>query len=194
MKYHIYLLVFTLYVAGCTPVVQEAKNEDAISSITMTCNKPYRLTQDCSVWNGAQKKMSIDGFMVKMAASEDGKIILVMDAHMIKNSLLDSYFSPITGSIHSEASNNSFEAVKRFLYEKDVAILKVRPILTLANIDGYILELDQDGYSLIKMEYSKGTELSDGDKVCEGKWQDEDPCAPCYYGFSRCEDKIEGTE
>lgn len=145
----IIVLIGIFFLAGCasTTVVTDAENNQSINTATMTCKKPYILTQDCSIWSGAARKLSIDGFPVKVAGSEDGSIILVMDAHLFANSFSD----PLTfnSATHSEASNNSYYAVKKVFKQENVNIQKVIPLRFWGNTDGYVLELDSNGYEIL---------------------------------------------
>lgn len=138
-------IVFAAMLVGCAemPSVQEANDADAINTVSMSCNSPYPLEQDCSIWSGATRNISPGGFEVKVAASADGKVILVMDSKLFSNLLLG-------GSTHSKASNDSFHAVKKTLDSAGIKINRVRTLRSFGNVDGYILELDSDGYSLLK--------------------------------------------
>jgi hypothetical protein len=69
-------------------------------------------------------------------------------------STLHSTLDGVTGlfgeDYHSVASNESFLAVHRLLERNGVSIVRFRPIKSFQKIDGYVLELDCDGYSLLK--------------------------------------------
>ena len=149
-------LIGIFLLVGCVPtnVVTDAEDSQSINSVTMTCKKPYIFTQDCSIWSGATRKLSINGFDVKVAGSENGSIILVMDAHFFANSLSD----PLTlnSPTHSQASNNSYYAVKKIFTQENINIQKVIPLRFLGDTNGYVLELDTDGYkTLIKYTVKK---------------------------------------
>ncbi|MGB0458836.1 MAG: hypothetical protein ACPGGM_02340 [Porticoccaceae bacterium] len=145
MKWIIYVVIF--FLIGCvhTAVVTDAEGNKIINSITMSCKKPYVFTQDCSAWSGATRKITIDNFDVVVAGSEDGSTILVMDSHSFTDMLTEDPFI-LNKPTLSRASNNSFYAVKRALEEKDIIIQKVTALGFMGDIDGYVLELDTDGY------------------------------------------------
>jgi len=109
---------------------------------------PYLLEQDCSIWSGATRKIKINDYDVKVGASEDGKIILVMDAEFLRMTATEFY--TLNNPTHSVAVNNSFVIVKKVLNKNNVKINRVRALKSLGNIDGYVMELDKDGYSLLK--------------------------------------------
>lgn len=146
------ILFIVLFISSCAsrPVVNDAIGEDAISFGRMSCKKPYVLSQDCSIFGGAKRKIIIDGFKVKVAGSENGQTILVMDGGGLANELKDAFKLNIGKSNVSEGTNNSFDAVKKFLTDKGIEIYRVRPVVKGSGIKGYVLELNADGYSLIK--------------------------------------------
>jgi|GEM_PF-2515936 len=147
------VLGLSLTLLGCVEVPEVQKtnisgSSDSINTVALTCKSHYPFTQDCNVWLGATRKVNLDGFEVKVGGTADGKAILVMDAKMFENSLTSIF--TLNSPKHSRASNNSFYAVEELLKEKGVEITRVRPMKSFANIDGYILELNSDGYSFLK--------------------------------------------
>lgn len=150
------LLILIMLSSGCATVqvIDKGKKSDHISTFSLTCKKPYIFTQDCSNWWGANRTITIEQYDVKIAGSCNGNIILVMDAHLLKNTFLSNPFL-LNAPRHSHAVNNSFEAVQKVLRESKIEILKVVPVKAMGNIDGYVLETDGDGYSILTT-YSKG--------------------------------------
>lgn len=149
MKKWIFIFTFiTLIGCATTTTVSTSSDNEAINTLTMSCSSPYALTQDCSIWSGATRTVYIRGFEVKVAASKDGKVILVMDANIIKNTLFDNPFT-FNSKTHSDASNSSYHAIRTILDKNSIGVTKVRPLKLLGNVDGYILELTSDGYSLL---------------------------------------------
>lgn len=140
-------------VAGCasTTVVTDAQGHEAINTVGMTCKKPYELSRDCSIWSGATRKIDIEGFELKIAGSEAGTEVLVMDAHLFKNSMSDIF--TLNSPTHSQASNQSYNSVKKVLTAENISIKKAVPLRSFGNVDGYVLELDGDGYKKL-IEYS----------------------------------------
>lgn len=153
---HILVIGIVGFIASCAsaPSVKEENEADTLSSLRMSCGSPYPLTQDCSGWSGAKRKITIEGFDVKVAASADGKIILVMDAKLVANTAADMFSFTFNSPTHSKASNNSFYAVRKVLDKEGVKIKRVRPLRSFGNVDGYAVELESDGYTLLK-KYSK---------------------------------------
>jgi hypothetical protein len=142
--------------AGCQassglPVVKEARGAKPINALLMTCNSPYKLTQDCSIWSGAKRPIDIGGREIKVAATADGKAVLVMDSL----SLVEVVAGPYEPNVQSKRSNSAYVIIKKALEKQDISIHRVRPLRIADEIQGYVLELSGDGYSVLK-QYSSG--------------------------------------
>jgi len=144
------LLMMCFFFGGCSSTQPIEGSEDAISTLSLSCKKPYVLTQDCSFWSGPKRTIELEGFEIKVAANESGDVILVWDAHLYLHSTLDGFRRVFGKEYHGVASNNSFLAVRRLLERNGVNIVRFRPIKSFQKIDGYVLELDCEGYSLLK--------------------------------------------
>jgi hypothetical protein len=107
---------------------------EELSGIAVTCNKPYKIGQDCSIWSGAKRTIKIKERNIKVAGSDDGKIVLVMDKLFADE---ESMFS-------------CFELVKEELLSNGIKIVRVIKLVTAGKVKGCILELDGDGYSILR--------------------------------------------
>lgn len=149
-------LSLALLTAGCSArnkAVPEASGQPTVSAAAASCQSPYELTQDCSIWSGAKREIQIEGFAVRIAGSFDGRTVLVMD----KNWLLNAFKTGLvfeTKDFASEANNTSFDAVKNTLLANGIKVERVVTMASLGSIYGYYLFLDSDGYSLLK-RYTK---------------------------------------
>lgn len=145
-------VISLISLVGCTSstqIVSDAEGNDKINTMRLSCNGPYEITQDFIGWRGVLTRvLVIDDFEVKVGASEDGKVVIVMDAHQLKN----EYNDPFTwnSKTHSLASNESYQAVRKVLDKNNVEVIKVRSLESFGNIDGYAIELASDGYSVLK--------------------------------------------
>jgi hypothetical protein len=60
--------------------IEEMKNKNVVDRIsTFTCKSPYLLEQDCSMWNGAKRLIEINGYRLRIAGTNDGKAVLIMN-------------------------------------------------------------------------------------------------------------------
>lgn len=111
----------------------------AINGILMSCSSPYELEQDCSIWSGATRPLIIAGKQLMVAASADGGVILVMlDASMLDASR-ESVWDP--GFAVREISEE--------LAKKGIGIRAIRPVTTVGQALGYVIELDGNGYGVL---------------------------------------------
>ena len=122
------------------PVVPEAQGVTPISAIGMGCNKPYKLTQDCSGFSGATRLVKFEEVAFKIAGNADGTIVFVMDATPNR--------SAYEGR-SDEAANLAFRVAKRALSENDIEIRKAEPVASGAMLVGYVLTTDRDAYSVL---------------------------------------------
>jgi hypothetical protein len=163
IRYIAVLYTLIIFIGGCAnkEIIQsyipiEAQGEEIVDAITMGCNSPYTLKQDCDSWQGANRLIEIKTLKMRVASSQSGKLILIMsDTNECKY-----------GSFHCStvANNRNFEVVKNLLHENNINILKVIPVVRTEYISGYLIFVSKDGYSLIK-EYT----LSDATKFSNSK-------------------------
>jgi len=119
---------------GINPLELDA---EAVSGISASCKKPYHLTQDCSWTVGAKRKIDISGQKASIAGSEDGHVVLVMGYK-------------VTGDVKGEKLRRAFNEIVIYLESKDINIIKLKKMELMNAPYGYYLELDGDGYSLLK--------------------------------------------
>ena len=122
------------------PVVPEAEGVQAISAIGMGCNKPYKLTQDCSGSSGATRLVEFNEVAFKIAGNEGGTIVFVMDAKPNRSAYAGR---------SAEAANLAFEVAKRVLTENDIEIRTAEPVASGALLIGYVLKTNKDAYSVL---------------------------------------------
>lgn len=110
---------------------------ESSSGMTTGCRKPYRMTQDCNNWNYAGRKILINGTEARINGSENGDVVMVMAFHFTKKY---ADFEALQG----------FEKVVGLFEANGLSILNVRGMRFNKNYIGYWIELDGDGYSLLK--------------------------------------------
>ena len=119
----------------------------------VSCKKPYLLEQDCSALKHAKRKIVINNYSCNVAASRDGTLILTKTPAKIGEATeeelreQDSY-------ITEKANNTCLALISSELEKNNINISKkVEVILYRASypeIFGYFLEVDGDGYSILK--------------------------------------------
>ena len=151
----IYVVVVSCLLSGCmaagmsSPVVEAAAGEEPIFADGLTCTKPYLLEQDCSEVRGATRRVMVGNRPVAVAGSKDGTIVLVVDADATFNLFVGTPLL-LNNPRHDKAVNENYRVVRAYFDSKSVSVKRVRVVRMPAMIDGYILELGSDGYSLLK--------------------------------------------
>jgi hypothetical protein len=85
---------------------------------------------------------------VAVAGSKDGTIVLVMEEDTASTVLARQI--SLHNTERNEATNENYRVVRAYFDSKSVSVKRVRVVRMPAMIDGYILELGSDGYSLLK--------------------------------------------
>lgn len=106
-----------------------------ISALSMTCNKPYKLGQDCTIWSGAKRTIWIEEQEMKIAGSDDGKIVLVMHDRLVDEASVLACFNLVRDELLEKAG---------------IHIMNVVKVVNKGKIKGFVLELDGDGYSFLR--------------------------------------------
>ena len=134
----------TLGVLGCASPATDGPPSE-ISALKMSCNKPYRLERDCSLWSSsfATREIELNGVGMHVAGSADGRVVFVvpddLTSHAFKNDL------PV-------ATNRAAFELVTWLEAEGISIVRQIPVTTSGKAMGYVLELDRDGYSLLESE------------------------------------------
>lgn len=149
------LMPLLFAIAGCAavkPVPDAAKADDIIASgFLFDCEKPYAFTRSCSRWNGGAYRVVIEDFDIKLAFSEDGRVVLIADAHSDRHAIFTNPFTFNLSSL-SKAVNRSYFLVRKVLDSSGVAVHRVRAIKISRDVVwGYVLELEADGYGALSV-------------------------------------------
>lgn len=127
-----------------------AELEGQCSTIDVTCSYPYRLTQDCSGFSGAKRQIQLGGQKLKIAGTLNGKIILIMNSNYVANEMTRALTKRVVNN-NPHQTLECLEVVEKYLLENDIHIMKrVRMLSYSGGTDGFFLELDNDGYSILK--------------------------------------------
>ena len=132
------ILLFSIFlVSGCINV-PETMAVDGVemkthNSFSVTCKKPYQLTQDCSSASGATRVAIIAGTSIKLAGSVDGHIIMLMNNQTLK--VDTGKLNKVAGEIKTIGQEKGFN-----LQATEVAVLA-------GEIESYFFIYDGDLYS-----------------------------------------------
>ena len=114
--------------------------EEPVTIGLSSCPNEYDFSQSCSFVSGATQRFKVNGISGSIAATADGYVIYV-------------------DSLRFGSIEYLYRAVREALESEGVKIIRVRrsvtTFFTKDNIVGFALELDQDGYSLMKKYFIK---------------------------------------
>lgn len=130
--------VFVSLMTGCvsTPptVVPGAEGEPFVDAIAMTCHTPYELTRDCDPVFGPAAKLEIAGEAMKIAGSENGKLIVLH-----AGSVLDR---------RGEGANDAYRLVEALLTENEIQVTRLVPLVSANILKGYVITTDVPAYEV----------------------------------------------
>ena len=109
---------------------------DTFSMREVVCGAPFNFTQSCNGFFGSSKKIQINDAKMRIAGSDDGKSVMVM-----KSSVLTLAFT---------SAGKTLDEIRQVLSENSISVLNVKAIKYSNNLEGYIISLDGDGYSVLK--------------------------------------------
>lgn len=116
-------------------LVSDAEGEDFVDAIAMTCHQPYELTQDCGAVFGPAAKLDIDSVNMKIAGSEDGKLIVLRAGSVFVR--------------RGEGANDAYRLVETVLSENQVQVTRLVPLVSANILKGYAITTDSPAYELL---------------------------------------------
>jgi hypothetical protein len=121
--------------------------------VHVSCKKPYQLEQDCSSLKHAKRKIVINNYGCNIAASRDGIVILIETPAKISEATEEEIMAQ-DSYLTEKANKRCLELINSELSKNNINIIKKVEIIfyqgSHPEIFGYFLELDDDGYSILK--------------------------------------------
>jgi hypothetical protein len=125
---------------GCATTDPVTETDEVRSAMGTSC-KDFRLTRDCTDFRGARRKIVIDKFPIRVAGSDSGTFVMIMDAKLAAN------MNPLTPNAHSKYVNESYLRIRKELASVGIAIIRTTCLRDLDQIEGYVVETDGDAYT-----------------------------------------------
>lgn len=120
-----------------------------ISEFEASCSNPYSIEQDCSFIFGATREINIDGCIMRAAGSNNGKYILLMGCSSLLTNV-DTTRNTLADNTKSIPYDYCLNSVREKLAQGNLQILTTTRILDGTVIIGYFLELNGNGYPVLK--------------------------------------------
>jgi hypothetical protein len=120
------------------------------SNDTVTCEHPFKLTQDCSVWQGPTRPIAIAGFRMSLAAGSDGRTILL--SRMRQGPDHNGYrFRPHpTSRTGKRRSRRAVECIGDVLENEGIRLERMQTVRRGQKVVGYLLEFSDNAYEFLK--------------------------------------------
>jgi hypothetical protein len=119
-------------------LVIEATGSEPIANAASSCESPIPLARGCSKNRRAKGRKTIDGMAIRLAASEDGTILLVMPPEAA---------ALVSQGMATAASNERYYAVSDELERHGLSVIRATPLAIRGSIIGYYVEFDGDARS-----------------------------------------------
>lgn len=134
------LVLLPIIISGCVSVPSSVdfngRDVPAIGPLGAGCKKPYVLTQDCSGFSGATRKIRFHDNIVRIAGSEDGTTFMVM---------ADSALSFKTFELTVTSSN-----LEKHLLDLGFELIETKAMAVNDDIAGLFFVFDGDVYTVLK--------------------------------------------
>jgi hypothetical protein len=118
--------------------------------VGISCSEPYLLEQDCNSITGPTRKVELNGYKMKTAGSRDGKALMIALCTCREKVVDREGVETVTdGGVEI---TKCYAALKDELGRNNINIRRTTHFLVQALFmsEGYMLEMDGDGYSILK--------------------------------------------
>jgi hypothetical protein len=138
---------------------------EAILSGKISCSNPYRFDHDCWPLLGARRRINIEGRLMLIAGSNDGKNVMLTGCRWLAPNVDTTMDSALVDKTQGLLPAVCLDAAREEWAKKDIHVLKTIRIVDEGDpfnasdpgfVVGYAVELDGDGYSVLK-QFSTGT-------------------------------------
>ena len=136
----LHIMVICAPLCGCATTDPVAETDEVRSAMMSSC-KDFRLTRDCTDFRGARRTIVIDEFPIRVAGSDSGTFVMIMDAKLGAN------MNPLAPNAHSKYVNESYVRIKKELASVGIAVIRTTCLKDLDQIEGYVVETDGDAYT-----------------------------------------------
>ena len=135
------ILAVCVALHGCATTAPVAETDEVRSAMGSSC-KDFRFTRDCTDSRGARRTIVIDDFPIRVAGSDSGTFVLIMDAKLAVNMI-----KVAAPSAHSNNVNESYLRIKKELASVGIAVIRTICLRDLDQIEGYVVETDGNAYA-----------------------------------------------
>ena len=121
----------------------------SISNPASICIRPDTFNQDCTEITGPNRVIHIGNHEATIAGSNDGKEIFITNLYALNDSTDSSKKEGLSTS-NNHVSLMGYRTIKYELLSKEIRILREFKVFDNQRLSGFLLELNGDGYSVLK--------------------------------------------
>ena len=114
----------------------------------ITCEQPFRLVQDCSIWHGATREIAFGEFHMNLAAAEDGRTLLLAGIRFAPDH--NGAHFRAKGKDRGERALRVIDEIDAELAQHGIRLQRLQPVRRGQRIAGYFLEFSDNAYAILK--------------------------------------------
>lgn len=144
----IILCVVAPVFAGKAHAAVQALATDELWLHRITCEQPYRLTQDCSIWHGAVREIAFGGYHMNLAAGPDGRTLLLAGIRHAPDHNGSAFRK--RGKDRGELALKVIDRIDAALAGHGIRLERLDPVRHGRRVAAYFLEFSDDAYAVLK--------------------------------------------
>ena len=116
----------------------------------ITCDRPVRLSQDCSAWRGATRRISIGKLRLTLAGDESGRTILITRVRPQPKHNGIVFSGRATPMILQRRLHEALGIIRSAVEDQGICLERLQPILRGQRLDGLYAEFSDNVYDFLK--------------------------------------------
>lgn len=113
----------------------------------LTCDIPFRLARDCSIWAGATRSIAFGDYRMRLAADDSGRTILVAGLRPGPDHNASRFDRQLS---MANAGSCAIRLIGSLLEDRGIHLQRSQQLGRGQRIDGWILEFSDNAYDYLK--------------------------------------------
>lgn len=134
------------------PGTEEVSYSTSLDQSEFTCEKPFVLTQGCSRYNLASKKIDVDGIRLKASSNHNGSVIYIAGPQSIGNAAKQFFTFGAAKDEQILSVKNGIASIKRIAQENNITLVQEIRITELGNLKGYLFEAKGNLFNVLQQK------------------------------------------
>ena len=145
-----FLLPALLILNTAVPAATEPHPPNAASHTRFTCDRPFKLTRDCSIWQGPQREVVFAGHALSIAADATGQTLLVARVRRLPRDASGLAFGFSIGRRESRSLTRAIMQIAGQLADAGHELKGMTPYRRGRRTEAYFLHFAADAYAYLK--------------------------------------------